>query len=483
MATLWERLNQAAEAAISNWRAAPTDPGSPMSIYTGLSSEQKDHIKRVQLLRKYYAGEHRKHLKRRMGPSGEGPDDNLVINISRKVVNKGVAFLFGKPISWEIPEGIDGELSSAESPAEASLAEMWVSKEWQGQFLQEVAMNGGITGTAYVQLVPQGEEEPPRLVNLDPAFVIPHWNPTDVDQVWAYELRYMKNGSAHRMIHTLEVAEDTEEGPGETTGFWTTFTEKLERGRWVVVEEPEQWPYEWPYIVPIKNLPAPNSFYGISDLEDADMNDAINKVASNLMRITRIYAHPQPWAKGFGKNDIPMDGSKFAMSSQDWASMGVLEMAQEMSSSFELLRFLRTSFADITQVPESDPDRMAIGAQSGFALRVLFGDLLDKTEMKRNTYGQAIVEINKRGAELMGLGEDVETILHWSDPLPPNAQEDTNRDAFELDAKLSSRERIAKRRGIDWDVEKARVSQEATLNDTLGQALITAFEQGQGAQL
>jgi hypothetical protein len=85
------------------------------------------------------------------------------------------------------------------------------------------------------------------------------------------------------------------------------------------------------------------------------------------------------------------------------AKLQGLELARDLSSPQEYLKFLRSIFSEITNVPESDPERLKIGASSGFALEVLFNDLLLKTELKRAFYGKGLIELNRRLLELSGL--------------------------------------------------------------------------------
>lgn len=446
MATFWERLQSAAKAALNAWAGSDSTVNNPIAQHSYIQSvvgADAERIDRYKLLWQYYKGEHRKHLKVRQTPTGPGPDDNVVINLSRRVVNKGVTFLFGKPLVWQLSE-------TGQTAEEDMLERIWGSPEKRMAFFAELAMNGGVTGDFYLQIVPPQEgRELPTVVNLSPSAVLVKTNPNDIDDVWAYDVRWISGNDLCRTIHAM--AEDRQS--------WQTWDEIYKAGKWEKLTEPSLWPFEWPMILHGKNLPNPNSFYGLSDLEDADLNDAINLVASNINRISRIFAHPVLWSYGFGR-DGNIDLSKMAMSDDPEAKMGALELGRDLSSAQEYLKFLRTAFAEITGVPESDPDRMSIGAQSGFALKVLFNDLILKTELKRSLYGTAIVECNRRLLNLMDMGSDNVVTLHWGDPLPIDENAATASDKFDLDAGLASKETISARRGYDWKVENERMKKE-----------------------
>lgn len=462
MATFWERIQAAAKAAYSAWQGQSLDsPSQPLSIYTGLEDADKQRVERYRLLWKYYKGEHKKHLKVRMTPAGSGPDDNVIINLSRRTVNKGAAFLFGEPLNWELTEG-------DQTPEEERLDDIWRSVEWKMSFLTEVALNGGVTGDAYIQIQPR-ENDLPRLINLSPSIVFPHTNPDDIDDVWAYELRWRRGQSIKRTIHAK----------AETGQQWEIFTETFASGRWVSDGDTQIWPWSWPAITHIKNLPNPNEFFGLSDLEDADLNDAINQASSNLNRVIRIFAHPVIWGKMMGSDSL--DPSKIQMANNKDAMMAALELAKDLGSAQEYLKHLRTMFSEITQVPENDPDRMRIGAQSGFALKVLFHELVQKTNLKRWLYGKEIIELNRRLLEMEGMGDNHVCTLHWQSPLPINEAEMADSYKFDLEAGLASKETVSTERGYDWETEQERMQAEQAADGNVGEMLLRAFERGAGA--
>lgn len=469
MATFWERLQGAAKAAIGAWYG---DTGSVETVSSvlpvmlqGMGDADMERVQRYMTLRRYYEGNHKRHLKRRRTINGEGPDDNVTINLSRRVVDKGISFLFGKPLAWQLSE-------TSDTPAEQFLRDVWGSEEKRMMLLIELAQNGGVTGDFFVQIVPPAEgEDLPRVINLDPARVFVRTDPNDIEKEWAFEIRYSAGNSLARTIHTKQV----------DGAFWETWTEVHTPAGWTATSDPQVWPFTWPMILHGKNLPNANSYYGKSDLEDADINDTINMVASNMNRTVRIFAHPTIWARGFGSKDsISADNTQMFFSTNDNATMGAIDAGKDLRSGFDLLAVLRTAFAEITGVPQSDPDRLKIGAQSGFSLRVLFNDLVLKTGIKRASYGAALVEINRRLCEMMGYGEKNVCKLHWLDPLPVDEREINDGDQFEIDNGIASKQTIATKRGRDWTLEQVRMAEERRSESNIGAELLAAFEAGPG---
>lgn len=448
MATLFERMAEAAKAAIEVWRGLAPLPQP--DYYDGLTYEERVRIEKYATLWNYYHGKHKTQLKRAEGLS----DDNLILNYSRRIVDKGVSFLFGKPVEFQIVEG-------AETEAEKALRALWVNEDWRGAFLNEVGLNGSICGTFFIQLVPT-ESGPPRLVNLNPASVFPVYNPTDIEDIIAYELRYRYGDVLRRQVWAL--TEDRQS--------WQFWTEEMRRNRWQpvpmpimnqfgqreTVTEPQEWPFAWCPIVHGKNLPNPNSFYGLSDLEDADINDAINFVGSNTNRILKLYAHPVIWGNNLGNKILDWSPGK-TLDLGGSGEMHALEMTTDMTASQNHLRSLIKAYHEITRVPENDPDSLKLGSMSGFALRILYSDLIEKTETKRRLYGRALAQICEYSLELMGFAAQPVT-LHWRDPLPLDERAQMEQDRFDLDYTLASRETVRSRRGLDQEIEEQRIAAE-----------------------
>lgn len=425
-----------------------------------LSDNQRAILAKTQALWKYYNGDFKAWLQPKLLPNGNMIDDNVKIKLARKVVTKGNYFLFGKGLNWQLDN------KTATTP-EIVLQSIWGNQETQNAFLSEVGINGGVTGTFHIQIV--AKESGLSLKNLNPMWVFPTVDPNNNDEALQYDLRFSVGDDIFRILHSKK-----------DSGFWDYTKEQYTRSKWVTIEPAKEWPFQWPFIVSGKNLPNPNSFFGMSDLEDADLNDSINLVASNLNRIIRIFAHPVIWGYGFGSSAMNVDSSKVITSTAENARLEALELARDLSSPQEYLKFLRTMLAEITSVPESDPDRLAIGAQSGFALEVLFNDLLLKTSLKRSFYGKALIELNRRLLELSGFGSDNQTTLHWPNPLPTDKVTETQSHKFDLESGIASQRTIATKRGYDYDLEKEYKAKEQTNTANLGEQLISAFRNGQG---
>ena len=142
-------------------------------------------------------------------------------------------------------------------------------------------------------------------------------------------------------------------------------------------------------------------------------------------------------------------------------------------------------YAKITCVPDLDPGVVNVGALSGFALRILYGDLLELTAVKRNTYGALVAEINAR---VLALGNqaaygtvDVKNV--WKDPLPEDALSDAQ--TLEIDVRNGlPHETYLEKRGYDpkREMERKQAEQQAAQEQfgNVGENLLREFDRGRG---
>jgi hypothetical protein len=452
MANVFSRLSDALNAAKQAWLI---DQQEQADFFDGLLASDRRRVEEYTLRWNYYRGKHKPPLKLAKDASGERTrDDNIILNYSRRIVSQGVFFLING-VRFEIEEGI-------ETPAEKALDKIWGTPERLGTFLNEVAVNGGVTGDFYIQTLPD-EDGNPRAYNLDPSRVFPRWMPHDIDQPISYDIRWFAGDALYRQVWELR-----------SDGRWWYYQERKgprDRG-WTRVAMPayvsgkeataseQEWQYDWCPIHHGKNLPTPNRFFGESDLEDADINDAINLIASNTSKLLKMFAHPMIWGH-FLRDQMATWQPDVAIDLQGAGELHALEVKGDIDQSLALQNRLIRTYHQIASVPENDPETLKLGAMSGFALRILFSDLLQKTAVKRLTYGRVISEVNSHLLEMAGFGPGILPICKWEDPLPTDERAQLEMDKFELESKLASKRTIQRRRGLDPDVEDKQIAIEA----------------------
>lgn len=433
-----------------------------------MMEQQRQRLEQIARNWKYYSGFHKQMLVVRQGQ----PDDNVTINLARLIVDKGVAFLFGKPLVIELQEG------------ESTPQEEWLERVWQhnrfASLLLRLAISGGVTGHVFLKIVPSAKQgDLPRLVNIESEYVTVYYAGEDIDDVWRYRIEWEEKSRA---------------------GFGVARRQDIERdaaGRWSIAQwiaegsatwkaDPEhplvRWKWDWPPMLDCQNLINPGSYYGQSDLEDLSEQDAINYLASKVQRIIRYHQHPKTVATGFTADELKIGEDETLFVPSENAKIFNLEMQSDLSASLAFMDRLTNWFLATARIPRIDPAVINVGSMSGFALRILYGDLLEKTEVKRRLYGGMLVELVRRLLEMAGEGGERVATLHWADPLPVDEKAGIERDKFERDYELASVETIQTRRGLDVDAEKERLAAEEIAGGNVGALILREWETGRGAE-
>lgn len=438
--------------------------------------QEEEHRQRLLAYKRnweYYNGKHDMPLPVRTGQ----PDDNVVLNLVRLVVDKGASYLFGKPPGMELVEGD----TTAE---EEYLQQVWQANR-QNTCLLRLAKSGGIYGHVYVKIVDNARGDGlPRLVSLEPENVSVLHDPHDIERVLRYRIEWTAVGPDGKPWHyRQDIARDE-------AGRWLVENRRA-RGHAAWEPDPDnpdrRWEYDWPPVVDCQNLPLPGVYHGQSDIEDLSDQKAINYLASKIQRILRYHAHPKTVVTGARPTDLKMNEDDVTFLSADKAVIRNLEMQSDLGAALAFLDRLTTWYLRTSRTPDLNPAQVNVGALSGFALKILYGDALEKCHEKRLTYGDMLVELNRRVLEMRYGRNDLITTLHWQDPLPEDEQAEKTRDEFELDYGLVSKETVRVRRGLDPEAEVERIAaerrEEEALKGNVGALLVENFFAGrEGAE-
>jgi hypothetical protein len=279
-------------------------------------------------------------------------------------------------------------------------------------------------GHCFVKIV-ERDQQPLKLVNLDPKIVRPIWSEDDFTEVSAYILEWAverrRLDSRGRDIESVIVAKRQRIERDESRAFWAITDEESvgDLGTWMVTAE-ARWMRPWAPIVDWQNLPNPNAFWGLSDLEPpiVDMIQTANFLLSNSSRITRFHAHPKVWVKGAKADDLETAPDEALLLPKD-AEIGQLVPEADLSQILALYDKVMDVLHQASRVPRVALGNVdALGPTPGVTLQIMYRPLLALTEDKRRLYGDGLIELNRRIASLGGLGEEVFTTIPWPDPLP-----------------------------------------------------------------
>lgn len=463
MPTLSDRFKAALDAfrmpQVFKSRPNPTTLPTLDPLYDSLPSSEYERVQLWIAYRSYYDGLH----KRNLPLSPEGIDDNITLNFCRTVVNRGASFLVGAGVEFDTVFDEDDLIIE-------DINDSWGMPEQRYNLLMELAITGGIYGTAYLMINDTREQKMGKLTvtMLDPTQTYVFVD-AETNEPMEYQIRFSTPDYVRRRRIVRNGAS------------WDYFTEEYRRAQlWEELPDTRgRWPWEWSPITIIKNMPNPQRSYGVSDLHDMDINDAVNAMASFVQRTTRIYSTPLLYGYGVNKENIAT--GKFYHLNQPDGFINSVQIYSALGEAVHNMQVAVNYLHMVADTPAFDPTVMSLGTQSGFALRVLHGPLIARNQVKRATYGSGINEVNSRLALAYGHGE-VDFTCVWDDPLPEAEADIIARDKFEYGVGVISKETIAKRRGIDWDRERKRIDAEKETDVTperLAEAALAAFDSGE----
>ena len=442
--------------------------------FLGIDQEQDKRQREYVRLEDYYRGNQRKPLRVKVGQA----DDNTLVNFCALVVNRGVSFLIGDNLTFDLP----GDDTTTEQE--------YIDATWHANkkeiLLYKAALRAGKFGTGYFKIMPDAVEHKgvkyARLISLDPRLMRIICAPDDMDNTTAYDMRWMEERPdvMGRMteIYVREYTVSQTNGDGDKTWIVQSMTSK-DGVKWELVDE-VTWDYDFPPIVDWQNLPREDMRYGDSDLEDIiAIQDAYNEGVSNIRRILRYHAHPKTWARGLGQSSTTSWGAdEMVTASGDNAMIANLEMQSDLSSSSAFALSVRQTLFDISRTVDLSSMADKVGALTNFGLRVLYTDMLSKRNTKRAHLGEALVELNRRLLIIANMNGDEPGEVVWPETMPQNKLELIQAVQAELGAGIVSKQTAAGELGRDWEEENERMSGEKKLSSDLGGFLLESFNQG-----
>jgi hypothetical protein len=345
-------------------------------------------------------------------------DDNVVLSFPRMTVDKSVSALFGQEIDFEVDAESESDTETDMKPADQWLEACWEANK-KMSFLHNLGINGGIFGHAFVKVdMPKRPGDYPRLLNLDPMQMSVIWDSKDIEEILQFTQKWTGidplDGRAvtYRQITYRDM----------DSQYWRIRNERSKGGSaWMQEGAEIVWDYEWSPIFCCQNLPCPNEFWGLADINPdvLSIHDSVCFVASNINRILRYYAHPLVWAKGVGGDDIERSPGNIVVLRSPNGELHSLEMQSDLSSSLSYLSTIMQHYHEVTHTPEVASGKLEnVGTLSGVALKILYSPLLEKINTKQMFYGDMLQKLNLALLELGGFGTDHTVAIKWQSPIP-----------------------------------------------------------------
>lgn len=444
-----------------------------------LDAANRTRLMHLAELQVYYDGAQRQALRVKQGQF----NDNLTVNIVALIVDKAVSALMGDPsagrgVEFKFESETEGNKEGEEEPEHIR----WLEQQWEMNhkdiFLHLLGLSGAESGFPAVKLVPDGKGNV-RLLNQNALLLRVTTKPNDYSTIVRYTLRYnVKEGKDE--VGYREITEPKNQD--DFTAGWTVKLDKRTKGEWNTISTTD-WQYPFAPYLCWQNLPALNSVYGKSDIEDIiPIQDRLNFVESNASKIIRLFAHPQRYSVNLsGQPSTGTDAIEFGpdtmpayqTTSELPGRIEQLAQVSDLPGVMAYLDHLHDSAFEIAREVNWTRKDLA-GYVTNFGMRILCKDMLDKLGTKRMLYGEALRELNRRMLILGGKPEEL-CEVEFPDPLPENEVEAAQALKADMEAGLVSKQTVSEKRGYDWQQEKDRLALEKQAGDNVGGALLEEF--------
>ena len=300
--------------------------------------------------------------------------------------------------------------------------------------LSKVATNGGCFGQPFLKLIPaQKGMKYPRIVNLDPRLVRIVTSPEDCDLHVAYIIEYPGPGSFQKRQIISRVDPDNSAptiGEEDMNDTWTisNYVRMDQGGSWYLSGTPDPWDYPFAPIFTCQNLPNPNEAWGTPDLTPdlIQMNEALNFLLSTLARIAYFHGHPKQFVSGVQAAQLAVGiGDILCLPSPD-SKFGKLDAMTDFNGLLSFIEDLRSSMDEQSRIPAVALGRLkdiVKGTVSGITMKLMFQPLVEKTTLKRRSYGKLVRQTTIAALIVAGIlpieaYEDYQVTLRWNGLLP-----------------------------------------------------------------
>ena len=376
-----------------------------------ITDEDRARATRIKAAWDAYEDEFVKHFEK----LPKEPDMNVISNRVIEIVNASNDFLFAKELQITVPEGAPKE-------AQKFLDDTWGRKETRIPFLLRLGLNGAMAGSAFIRIVPGKKKGKFRLIEVDPITINVRTAPQDCQTVLLYCIEYScdekdAGGKPQRVYYREEISridpydedpfiyedEDADGLDSDVTWqiqHWTQVSQAgmaPKNGNWIPAGEPYIWPYPFAPIFSCQNLPRPNSFWGYPDVTKGliGLNDSLNLVQSGInveRKIKRML-----YAPGTGEGTLHMQSGSIMQLPLPEQKIEAVQVASSTADDLTFAANIRSDMDEQSSVPGVATGRIDILPRgiTGIAVELLYGPLLKKTDKKRCTYGELIIEVSK----------------------------------------------------------------------------------------
>lgn len=399
----------------------------------------------------WYNGRHPDTLKAVPGQM----NDNVKLNLCGRAVDRLVEFI-GRPDAFvlDTPHGA-GDESAAALDGMNALYDAQILP-----LLPEVALEAMVSGHAFVKLW-DDDSSGAQCSVIDSRMMTVYWHAGAGSRrlpLWYRAQWADSDARGQEVVRRQDIVPRAliDGGAG-----WTIYEYEGRGARFYPVGE-AAWAYDFAPVVEFRNRVVPWEYYGQSQLSDdvIQLNQTANFLATNTARIIRYHAHPRTIAIGVKAEQIEATSVDGMFVIPSGAQVQNLEMQSDLGASMAMLQQIKSEFFATVRVADVSSYKDRLGQITNFGVRMLYSDMLEQIEEKRDSWGVTAGHLLLRLCEINGVRLDRVPYPQWPVALPENRLEKLQAAQIEQALGVVSRETLAGVLGRNWTVERRRIGEE-----------------------
>lgn len=398
-----------------------------LEIINSLDSDARRRINKLSTYWEFYEGDQWSVFR-------EEGEELITFNYSKAIVDKSVAFLFGKGFKIQTHKDITDILKPI-------LDEVF---DYNDKAILGVEMGqmGGVTGDCFVKVaweeaevdfdgVAYDEEYPEgkvKITVLPTSTVFPIYSSHDKDRMVSCTIQYVvieEELTGRRVPKMYQEVITRDEIVYYLDGVETDRVKNSLREI---------------NIVHIKNMPLAGQTYGQSDLKSIiPLQKELNSKVTDVSDIINYHSAPVTIIQGAKSKNLEKGAKKVWGGLPKDSKVYNLKLEGDLNASNTFIGMTKTAIHELSNTPEDSlGGSSAISNTTGVALQIKYAPLLEKTWLKRQTYGKGLEHIcrlvikllrlkgndalKEKLEEMMKTPEDVKKVYRnkilFADPLP-----------------------------------------------------------------
>ena len=432
-------------------------------LFSGLGLSEQRRLNEISEYWDFYLGDQWRVVR-------EEGESLITFNYAKAIVDKSVSFLFGKGFRIQPHKEVAQELKPL-------LDEVWEynKKDILGV---EIGQMGAITGDCFIKVSWEDpevddngmlyEEEYPdgkvRINVLPTSSVFPVYSSHDKDKMVSCTIQY---AILEMGIDGKPVARMYKEVVTRDTISYYIDNELVEEIPNILREI---------NIVQIKNIPLAGESRGQSDLKSIiPLQKELNAKVTDVSDIINYHSAPITIIQGAKSKNLEKGAKKVWGGLPKDAKVYNLELNSDLNASNNFISTIKTAIHELSNTPEDSlGGKSAVSNTTGVALQIKYAPLLEKTWLKRQTYGGGIKDVCRlvikllrvKGSDeerkllndLMATSEGIKKVFDitvtFPDPLPKDEMVQLQIIAQKMNLGLEEPEGALKELGYEGDIQE-----------------------------